>query len=372
MKKNTLRIGAALVATTALTLGPVMAANAAPWDGGYVYFQHGEWEASGDGFNMQDVYLIDPANDSTPTVYEYTDLWDGFGQFSVSFDDWSTDDEAGAASDSDIELTDDAATGDKVYSGPMTSSGMVWDGILDITGELRIFSAGDLVRQTFFVKNITSSPQTVSFEFYTDFGSSGGLWNYQGQSDAILPVPADEDSVSAAALNGAGVQWMVHSDQTWDSPGTSDCDAPGAVAFGLTTADSPATIDLYGDEYYGIYNDVVIPAGATIALAMFGNWTPDLLLADSYSGSPCVATDIDAYADAATTAAAEFDSFSGRLTNGLTGFNVINWGDLTTPEPELPNTGVDSAAVVGSVAVAVLALVGGGLVVMARRRGARA
>jgi hypothetical protein len=358
MKKPT-KICIAAVAALGLAVAPAAAAFAAPWDGSNFPFQNGKWAVTSDSFGFDDVYLISPANSSSPTVDISTDIWDMAGELNISLDDWLSEESVGAASDADVDVSDDAATGDKVLSAAMTSTGDPWEGQLDITGEMRIFAAGDLVRTTFFITNTTASPVTASFRFDTNFGSSGDLFSYQGQDDSILPVPAAENSTSADALNASNVQWAVH---------TEDEDAPGAVAWGLKTAEKPGVLELDGDDYNAYYDDVVIPAGATIALAEFHNWTPALLLSEGYleeNGDPVKQA---LFAAAATTAAAEFDSFSGRLINGLAGYNVINWGQVPASEPALPDTGLGVEATVGLGGVALLLLGAGAASLVIRRR----
>lgn len=361
--KNPLKVTVAVVAAFGLSVAPAVSAIAAPWDGNNPYFQHGLWEMSSDSFKFEDIYLTNPANDSDPDTEVYTDIWDGAGEFYISLDSWNNYDSAGATSDADVDVTTEVATGDYVFAAPMNSTGSVWDGQLNVTGEQRIFSAGDLVRSTFFVTNITDAPVTASFSFYTNFGSSGDIYSYQGQNDSVLAVPAAEDETSSDALSAANVQWVVHTDSS---------DAPGAIAYGLKTADNPGLITIAGDTYDAFYNDVVIPAGATVAFAEFHNWTPDLLIAENYTNSTNPVKQA-LYATAVTTAAAEFDSFSGRLTNGLMGVNVLNWGNVsTTPVvPELAKTGGDET-IGGAVGIVAFAVILAGLGIVAVRRNAKA
>ncbi|MGX5682568.1 hypothetical protein [Schumannella luteola] len=345
-------IAAVLACATALP------AAADPWDGSDIDFGLGEWDVDANSFTIDDVYLVFP-----DTSTEYTDIWDGMGYQSITSAGASlADEEVYCDPDSNVDVTVDSATGDLLITCAADNAAFVTAG-LTVVSQYRVYAASDLIRVATWITNDNATDVDIdNVEFYTDFGSSGDLWNYQGQSDAVLPVPASEDSTSRDALNGAGAQWAVH---------FNEYDAPGGIAWGSGAAAAPATLsELSGDEYVAQVSSFTIPAGETRAVAYFALWNPATLITldytnDTDSGQVEAANDL-------VPAMAEFDSFSGRLTAGLEGVSVVNWGPVTPVEPAKPQlaaTGADATPAI-SAGLALLVLGGIATLVAVRRRSA--
>ncbi|NYF11453.1 LPXTG-motif cell wall-anchored protein [Leifsonia sp. AK011] len=359
-------------AATAVGIAGIMAVAAAapaqadPWDGGDVTFGLGEWDYENSDVAMDDVYLI-----TGPDSSEYTDIWDGMGYTYIDSEDANLDFAGVACEPEDsVDVTVEEATGDLLYTCTAEGTGFAEAGLV-VTSEIRVYSTSDLVRVATTITNVSGADIVIDgVGFYTDFGSSGEIWGYQGQDDAILPVPAAEDSTSTDALIAAGSQWAVH---------YNEYDAPGGVAWGAAGAEAPASLEsISGDEYSALVSSFTIPAGESRAVAYFALWNPALLIELGYTNE----TDsgqVEA-ADALVPAMAEFDTFAGRLTVGLEGVSVVNWGPVApapapvpVPEPEAPKlaaTGSESSA--GTVGVAgLLVLLGAAaLAVSLRRRNA--
>lgn len=361
MPKSFLPRAAAVVGAAALlTFAAAAPAHAEPWDGNDFIFGLGEWEIEYNNFSIDDVYLVYP-DDST----QYTDIWDGMGQQSINSTAAGLDYETVYCDTAaDVDITEDDATGDLLITCVADNPAFA-DADLTVVSQFRIFAASDLIRVTTWITNEGAADVVIDgVEFYTDFGSSGELWGYQGQDDSILAVPAVEDETARDALNGAGAQWAVHYEEY---------DAPGGLAWGSAGAEAAATLTtLSGDEYVAEVGAFTIPAGETRAAAYFALWNPATLIELDYTneeGPVQVAA-----ADALVPAMAEFDSFSGRLTAGLEGSTVVNWvaGDApVTPvdpaKPQLAATGVDASVAV-SAGLALLVLGGLATVVAVRRR----
>lgn len=359
MKKNSAVLGVAVVATT-LVLCPAMAAHATPWDGNTIQVGSVEFEFSSGPFGMQDAYLV-PLNGG-----QQSDVWDYASLLTVSFNNWSSFEGAITGSNSAVDVVT-LPNGDTTLTATMTNAEFASNN-LTVVGEFRIYSEGDLVRAAYRLTNTGTSATTVDLGFFTDWGNSedvvngGGIRGYQNQSDSVLAVPAEEDSTSMAALNSANVRWFTH--------GVRPA-APGGIAWGMPTgAANPAVLSsLSGGEVEVHIDDVTIPAGDTVTVVEFHNWAPAAMIDDgwTWSGSN---TNI-AYSDLITANSTEFDSFSGRLTEGLENDSVINWGPVSSTDSgaeELASTGMnDIAAQSGFVAVGILFAMGAMLRIRMRR-----
>ncbi|MDO7881244.1 LPXTG cell wall anchor domain-containing protein [Antiquaquibacter soli] len=359
MRPNLLRRAAATTAVAVVLVSvTAMPASADPWDGNAIDFGLGKWYPTVNPFALEDVDLRYP-NSSL----EVTDLWDGMGSQRITATASNIDDvplDCGSAADMDVSV--DSETGDLVLQCSVYPLAFA-EAHLFVTAQIRIYAASDLIRVSSILSNIGESAVTVdAVTFDTNFGSDGELWGYQGQSDSVLPVPAAEDEASRAALVGAGAQWAVH---------YQEYDAPGGIAWGAAGASTPSGLsDLDGDDYEVTVAPFSIPRGESRAVAYFALWNPQTLIDLDYTQNDNLSQ--VAAADALVTAMSEFDSFDGRLTDGLEGLDVVNWGsipgDAEEPPaaPQLAATGADSAT--GALAALVLAVLGAGALIAARRR----
>ncbi|TXK17185.1 hypothetical protein [Homoserinibacter sp. GY 40078] len=365
--KRALKVGIAAATAGILTMAVAAPAQADPWDGDDIDYGLGIW-----GFydgRIEDVYL------KTSGEPEYTDIWDGMGQVFIAAADAGIDDElVDCPSDEATDVSIDDVTGDFLLTCT-SEAGVFEDAGLTVKLEVRIYADSDLVRVSTTIENTTAEPVDIDgVGFYTDFGTSGSLWGYQGQDDAVLPVPADETEESGEALAAAGARWAVH---------YNDYDAPGGLAWGSAGASAPASLDyLDGDEYLAVVSGFTVPAGASRTVAYFALWNPQLLIDLGYTNDPSEVQ--ETAADALVPSMSEFDTFSGRLATGLS--NVVNWSVVADEEeeeepaaapaaesedPELADTGVDDVAL-GLGAAALLALLGSAAIVVSRTRQRRA
>ena len=341
--KHVTKAGAALGVAAALTISTAAPAMADPWDGGTIEYGVGEWYFGGSALNLDDVYLVFP-----DTSTEYTDIWDGMGYLRLSSSQLSIADESlDCSPDSAIDVSVDGPTGDLRITCTATDAALAGTDLV-ANVEYRIYSTSDLVRVSVELVNTGATDITIDeFIFETDFGSGGELWGYQNQSDGVLPVPANEDSTSMAALNTAGSRWMIH---------FNDDDAPGGLAWGSDNAEAPAMlVDLSGDYSEASVSTFVIPAGASRTVAYFALWNPATLITLDYTNDP--GNGQAEAADALVPLMDEFNSFSGRLIVGLEGQQVVNWGPATDEPagPQLAATGTDTTVALG-LAAALLAV----------------
>lgn len=351
----------AVIATglaSVLTLSVALPAHADPWDGGDIDFGLGEWAPSATPFGIDDVELVMP-----DTSREFTDLWDGMGSQHITASGLGITDAAVECSVADVEVSHDDATGDLVLECPLFTPEFISANLV-VVSQIRVYATSDLIRVSTELSNVGESPITVDeFSVLTDFGNDGQLWGYQGQADSVLAVPAAEDSASRTALADAGAQWAVH---------FQEHDAPGGIAWGAAGATTGASLtELDGDRYEATVESFTIPAGQSRAVAYFALWNPQKLIELNFSHNDNLSQ--VAAADALVPLMAEFDAFSGRLTAGLGGLDVVNWGvvpaapgDAPTPQV-LPATGSQPLAVM-VVAVGVIALGAIAALLAARRR----
>jgi hypothetical protein len=354
------KFASALALASVMALAVAAPASADPWNGSDIDFGLGEWAFYSSDFNIDDVYLRTP-----PADYHYTDIWDGMGYTYFTSSGSGINTAAYCLSDSDVDVTVDGPTGDLLVSCTAADASFATAG-LTVQSVFRIFAASDVIRLTHTIANSSATDVLMDqVEFYTDFGSTGSIWGYQGQDDAVLPVPAAEDVTSTAALVGAGAQWAVH---------YNDNDAPGGLAWGLAGASAAASLSyIDGDEYSVTVAPFTIPAGQSRTVAYFATWNPSVLNDLAYTNS-AGSGQSDA-ADALVASMVEFNSFSGRLTAGLAGQNVVNWGIVAgaaapapAAAPALAATGTNDVTGVVGLAGLLLALGAVVLAVASRRR----
>ncbi|MGX5682567.1 hypothetical protein [Schumannella luteola] len=360
MRPNLLRRAAAATAVAAVLVSvTAMPASADPWDGNAIDFGLGKWYPTVNPFALEDVDLRYP-NSSL----EVTDLWDGMGSQRITATASNIDDvplDCGSASDMDVSV--DTETGDLVLQCSVYPLAFA-EAHLFVTAQIRIYAASDLIRVSSILSNIGESAVTIdAVVFDTNFGSDGELWGYQSQSDSVLPVPAAEDESSRAALVGAGAQWAVH---------YQEYDAPGGIAWGAAGASTPSGLsDLEGDDYEVTVAPFTIPRGESRAVAYFALWNPQTLIDLNYTQNDNLSQ--VAAADALVTAMSEFDSFDGRLTDGLEGLDVVNWGSIPgdAEEPSAPQlAATGSAPVSGIIGALAIAAIGAIVLLTGRRRSA--
>lgn len=212
----------------------------------------------------------------------------------------------------------DATTsgGDVIVQGPaQTMSG------LQVAVQHRYYANGDLARALVSYTNPGAAAVAVGTGVYTDYGSDGGT---------LL----EGDFTGDAAVTAAD-RWIVTGDNGSYDPVVS------TVWWGPQASLPPAeallgdgTNDYSVGESWAGFNVTVQP-GQTVYLAFFTGiygWDDALLddVAAPDSGLAADATVADTYDNAvvaATAAAAEFNTFSGRLVAGIpAGAPVLNWG----------------------------------------------
>ncbi len=345
---------AALVCSTILIAAP---AYAAPWDGNDVVFGPGEWDVDGDEFDMEDVYLVFP-----DTSTEYTDIWDGAGQTTILSSALGIDQTVGCSLDIDVDVEVEAGTGDLVFTCVADNAIFAAEG-LEVVSEIRVLAGGEIVRFLTTITNVGDAEAAIDgVGYYTDFGTSDYLWDYENQSDAILPVPAAEGPDFAAQLNEAEAMWIVH----WE-----EGDAPGGIIIGQAGASVPSSwTETDGDEYYYEVGEFSIPMGESRSVVTFVNWDPQTLIEGDYTNSGDDPDLLNTSADNVVAAMAEFAALEGLLANGIDDLTtVLNWNAEPVaeeePEPELADTGAADASAFGLTA---LILLGVGIMLFVRRR----
>lgn len=348
-------VAAALVSSSLLIAAP---AYAAPWDGSDVDFGPANWDFESSDFYLADADLIYPGSS-----YEYTDVWDDAGLTTIVSDQRLVDEYVSCDSDADVDIEVEAATGDLVLTCAPGNTAFT-DGGLGVVSEIRVLAGGQIVRFTTTITNTGADDVVIDGVYvYTDFGSSGDLYDYDNQSDAILPVPAPESGDLTPALNDAAAEWIVH----WENE-----DAPsGFIIGGGSDVAAPATwSQADGDSYEGVVGPFTIPVGASRSVMSFVTWDPQTLINGEYTNNSPLESLLDASADQIVAGMAQFADPSGALLNGLDPASpVVNWGPADTvvepEEPELADTGAGDALALGLGAMVLLGI--GGLLVARRR-----
>ncbi len=350
----------AIAAGSALALTAVAPAHAESWDGDYFSFGYGaEWQLN--DFYLEEIYLgATPVGFTQPsaTTY-YTDIWDGGLKMFVSSPTLGMDaaEYTCTGSDSNIDI---AMDGDDLSIDCLVDWDEPNDSDVSITGNIRIYGPdGDLVRTYLKITNNSGAAiDDFEVETTTDFGSSGDIWGYQNYDANILPVPAD-DNDNSAALEEAGANWLVNIDYS---------DPSGSLAWGNDGGAVDVMMDeTSGDTFYTRSETFTVADGETVYIAYFTGWNPANLVSLDYSNPDRFAGDseAEAHADLVVADSAEFDNFSGRLTNGFpAGANVINWGPISGGADDLAETGADVSSLWAGLGL----LVAGVGVVAIRRR----
>lgn len=354
----------ALAALTATTLA-ASPAFAAPWDGSDIVFGPGEWDVNTFRFAVSDVRLVPATYPVDPTLL--ADVWDYTGSAEITSVTLGLDEEpTGCDDDAQIDVEVEAGTGDLVYTCTSPRSALV-DADLEVSGEIRVFVGGEVVRSMTTITNLSDAAVVINeVEVETNFGSTGLLYDYDNQSDAVLAVPAPENGSTdyAAALNTAGAQWIVH----WNNE-----DAPGGIIIGNRGAAIVAEWDrAIGDTYDATIGPIEIPAGESRTIVTFSTWAPQPLIAGGYTNNNPPASLLDDSADEIVAGMAQFTELSGALLTGIDDVTqVVNWGpadEVVTPEPEAPQLADTGSTELMPALAAVVLLLGVGGLLLARRR----
>jgi hypothetical protein len=329
----------AVLAGSAIALSASSPAVAATWDGNSFNFGLGEDWGLDSNFYIEDVDLGGTSVGFTQpfTNGVLTDIWDGSLDINVRSTAAGVDsgyDCTGNVSDIDISTVAD----DLVISCQAD-----WDeptnADVNIRGEIRIYGPdGDLVRYTLGIEN-TSNSDITDFVVRTDtnWGSDGDIWAYQNYDASVLAVPASEDYVNAEKLRSVDSNWAVN---------YTGADAPGSLAWGNNNGSVDVGLwDTDGVNWDTETDTFTVAAGETVYLVYFTGWDPANLISNSFAHETWTDDNGDIASTAVADAAAEFDSFSGRLTRGLpAGANVVNWASAPEGE-ELATTGADNVSI---------------------------
>jgi hypothetical protein len=327
------------------------------WDGNGFNFGYGQdWELY--NFSFYDVDLNSVSVDFTQSGTDgiYTDIWDTSLEMYVNSDTLGLSDATyECAEGTDIDITE---VDGNVHIDCTTDFAPAVDGDVSIRGHIMVYGPdGDLVRYALEITN--NSDETISdlwVRTETDFGSSGEIWGYQNYDAAVLAVPASDNNDNSAAIEETGSDWMVSIDGS---------DPSGSLAWGNSNGSVDVLLaETDDDVWFTATEDITVEAGETVWVVYFTGWDPAHLNIVAGYDEEGFDSDADAeeHADAVVAKAAEFNSFSGRLTTGLPdGANVVNWGPA--PDAELSDTGVDASSMWAG-----LALLTAGVAVAAVRR----
>lgn len=312
-------LGAA-AATTAVSLALATSAIAAPVDIGEDNYEapvaNTLWESgfendNGYGFAIDEATIfadtVDPTAPGAGDEVNY-DAFDGIFEVRVGDEAYGL-----PTCDETCSYWVDVTTsgGDVIVQGPpQTMSG------LQVAVQHRYYANGDLARALVSYTNPGATAVAVGTGVFTDYGSDGGtLLEGDFTGDAAV-TPAD--------------RWIVTGDNGDSDPVVSTVWwGPQAPLPPATELLGDGTNDYYADESWAGFNVTVQP-GQTVYLAFFTGiygWA-DLPAPRGELAADALITGGYAYAVAAATAAAtEFSTFSGRLVAGIpAGAPVLNWG----------------------------------------------
>ena len=222
-----------------------------------------------------------------------------------------------------------------------------------VTPEFYLYAEGDLARVFYTIENRSASDITIDEIRLVD--------DWDDDSDYAAFTTNTGDLVTEdLVVDDTVMRWQMGGYTTDDSFATLETDQTlfgsawrldGTTAFGTTDA------DMQNEMTHGSAN-YVVAAGAKIYVASYATY---LYVSDL--------SDVAADYDEMLAFMSLFDSFSGRLTQGLPEcIEVANWGPTTCPV--LPDTGLDTS-IAWSIAVGgVVLLVAGAALIVLRRRSA--
>jgi len=332
------RILGAAAATAAVSLALATSAIAAPVDIGEDNYEapvaNTIWESAAYdsyGFTIEEASIfadtVDPT-DPWAGVQVNGDAFDGF------FEVWVGDEAYGQPTcgvDTCSYVVDVTTAGGDVIvqAPPQTMSG------LQVAVQHRYYANGDLGRALVSYTNPGATAVAVGTGVFSNYGSD----------DATT---LEADFTGDAAVTAAD-RWIVTGDTGFYDPVLS------TVWWGPQASLPPAeallgdgTGDYYLDESWAGFNVTVQP-GQTVYLAFFTGiygWLDAAVASDVVAPDGGLAADAvvaDSYDNAvvaATAAAAEFNTFSGRLVAGIpAGAPVLNWGTVGGAAPATPVVG---------------------------------
>jgi hypothetical protein len=227
---------------------------------------------------------------------------------------------------------------------------------LSATSDVRVLAPGDLARITFFITNTTSAPVALGYQYSWLYGESSGH------------VRSTQPDVVADTLVNAG---SLAAPDVW-SFNYGNATATAAVAWGIAGEDLIGTSSSH-NGYDGATVTLIpspqtaLAAGETVAISFFHKVLAPL--ADEILPPDPASAEADALAVAAVPQpaainltvtpaqfAAEFGSFSGRLTRGIpAGITVGNWQPAADTQLAATGAGFNENLLIGGIAAALLA-----------------
>jgi len=228
-----------------------------------------------------------------------------------------------------------------------------------VTPEFYFYAEGDLVRVFYTIENRSVADITVEemrlVDDWDDDTDSASFTTNVG--DLVSGDELTADTTTRWQVGGYTTASVLNSEQALFG---SAWNLAGMTAFASTTADMQQKMTHSSFDY-------VIPAGAKVYVASFATYTYVGSLTLLSNSNPDAA---DGFADMVAFMSV-FDSFSGRLTQGLPEcIEVANWGS-TCAAPALPDTGLDASIAWSIAAGGVVLLVAGAALILLRRRAAR-
>lgn len=274
-------------------------------------------------------HTYDEANNLDTTVHRFGALY---------IDNW-----VAWCDETTADVQTDAGTGDVVITCDAQESDITG---LFVTPNFRLYSTGDLARMYFTIENRTGAAIDAT-DFY--------LYDNYDESDVIL-----SSSGSTASTPPAGDTWAIVSGLS----ATTVAGSYWSVGGGSSTSTTGDIVD--DSELYHNFANKTFPPNSTTYVADF--------ITTHLPAAPFDAAAQTAAFSVASSAASEFDSFSGRLVAGLPAdITVLNWGPTAAAvvPPALAATGTDGLAVAAFAGGAIALVLGGvGLMVSRRRRAA--
>jgi len=350
MKKSSARrpaaIAAAVVLSAALIGGTSAPAFAETWEGESVEIDNITFEMNTDTWGMAHVYGWDGFQSIGETLTHES----GTLEF-VNDGDTST---AGPVCDTSLV----AATKTVDAAGNITIACEAveienYPGIW-VTPEFYFYAEGDLVRVFYTIENRSVADITVDEIRLVD--------DWDDDSDTAQFTTNVGDLVSGDELTAdTTTRWQVGGYTTASVLDSEQALFGSAWSLAGKTAFSSTTADMQQQKMTHSSLDYVIPAGAKVYVASYATYT--------YVANFSPTNPVNGYA-AMVAFMPVFDSFSGRLTQGLPEcIEVANWGS-TCAAPALPDTGLDASIAWSIAAGGALLLVAGAALIVLRRRAA--
>jgi LPXTG-motif cell wall-anchored protein len=349
MKKSSARrpaaIAAAVVLSAALIGGTSAPAFAETWEGESVEIDNITFEMNTDTWGMAHVY----GWDGFQSVGETLTHESGTLEF-VNDGDTSTD---GPVCNTEVVAatqTVDAAGNITIVCEAVEIENYpgIW-----VTPEFYFYAEGDLVRVFYTIENRSVADITVDeIRLVDDWDDDSDTAQFTTNvGDLVSGDELTADTTTRWQVGGYTTASVLYSNQALFG---SAWNLAGMTAFASTTADMQQNMTHSSLDY-------VIPAGAKVYVASYATYT--------YVSNFSPTNPVNGYA-AMVAFMPVFDSFSGRLTQGLPEcIEVANWGS-TCAAPALPDTGLDASIAWSIAAGGALLLVAGATLIVLRRRAA--